>query len=218
MSSGFKVIDLTMPIESLKTPLFPGYPQPLKATLTTIETHGYNSNVWVIAEHTSTHVDAPSHFITGAASIDKVPIETYVAWATAIDLSNLPPNHEVGADELEERIRRLPFKVGEGWALLIHTGYSLKAGTPEWFNHPALTEEACNYILGLGVKALGVDAPSPDKPPFPAHRKLLPKGIAIYENLVNLDKLIGRKFLFVGAPLKLVGATATPVRAIAILI
>ncbi len=216
MTQGFRLVDLSMPIESLKTPVFPGYPQPLKAVFTTIATHGYNSNVWVLAEHTSTHVDAPLHFVEGGPSIDSVPIKTYVAWATAVDLTDLPPQHVISEEELRSKVESLPLKVGDGWALLLNTGYSDKAGTEDWFKHPVLSEEACDYILELGVKAIGVDAPSPDGPPFPAHKKLLPKGVAIYENLTNLHLLIGRKFLFVGLPLKLVGATATPVRAVAI--
>lgn len=213
----FKVIDLSMPIESLNTPVFPGYPQPLKTIFTIRETHGYNSNVWVFVEHTSTHVDAPHHFIDDGPTIDKVPPENYVGWATVLDLSDVPPEHEVSEDEIKAKVESSPVKVGEGWVLLLYTGYSSKAGTPEWFKYPALSEGACKYLVKLGIKALGVDAPSPDRAPFPAHNILLPRGIAIYENLINLEKLIGKKFLFVGLPLKLVGATATPVRAVALI-
>jgi len=212
-----KVVDLSMPIESLKTPMFPGYPQPLKAVFTTIETHGYNSNIWVFVEHTSTHVDAPNHFVKEGPTIEKVPADTYVGWSTALDFTNLPPNHEISEEELKAKVEALPFKVGEGWIILLHTGYSDKAGTEEWYKHPGLSEGACKYLVELGVKAIGVDAPSPDHEPFPAHNILLPKGIAIYENLINLDKVVGKKFLFVGLPLKLVGGTASPVRAVAII-
>jgi len=207
-----------MPIESLNTPVFPGYPQPLKAVFTSKATHGYNSNIWVFIEHLSTHVDAPYHFVDDGPTIDKVPPETYVGWATAIDLSDVPPEHEVSREELKARVEGSPVSVGKGWILLLYTGYSAKAGTPEWFKYPALSEGACKYLVELGIKALGVDAPSPDRAPFPAHNIFLPKGIAIYENLINLDKLVGKKFLFVGLPLKLVGGTATPVRAAALLL
>ena len=45
MVKGLKVIVLSMPIESLNTPVFPGCPQPLKATFTTKATHNYNLNM-----------------------------------------------------------------------------------------------------------------------------------------------------------------------------
>ncbi len=213
-----KVIDLSMPIESLNTPVFPGYPQPLKAVFTTIETHGYNSNIWVFVEHTSTHVDAPYHFVKDGPTIEKVQLDRYVGWSTVLDFTDVPPKHIISRDELKAKIESLPFKVEKDWILLLYTGYSNKAGTDEWYNHPGLSREACEYIVELGIKAIGVDAPSPDHAPFPAHNVLLPNGIAIFENLQNLDKLLGKKFLFVGLPLKLVGGTASPVRAAAIII
>ena len=69
---------------------------------------------------------------------------------------------------------------------------------------------------GMKINAVGFDAPSPDHPPFPAHKTLLPQSIGVYENLTNLDKLVGKKFFFVGAPLRLTGGSASPVRALAI--
>jgi len=213
----FEVIDLSMPIKSLETPVFPGYPQPLKTIFTLLSVHGYNSNVWTFVEHTATHVDAPRHFFDDKPTIDEMPLSTYVGWATALDFSNVEPEHEITRAEIEDRLNALPFKVGKGWILLFYTGYTEKAGTEEWLKHPVLGEEAIRFLADLGVKAIGVDAPSPDRAPFPAHNILLPRGIAIYENLVNLDKLVGKKALFIGAPLKLVGGTASPVRALALL-
>ncbi|MCD6324423.1 MAG: hypothetical protein J7L55_04885, partial [Desulfurococcales archaeon] len=69
----------------------------------------------------------------------------------------------------------------------------------------------------LGIKGVGLDSPSPDRHPYPAHRVLLPSGVAIFENLMNVDKVVGKKFLFIGLPLKLVGATASPIRAVAVI-
>jgi kynurenine formamidase len=53
---------------------------------------------------------------------------------------------------------------------------------------------------------------------FAAHKTLFPKEIAIYESLNNLDKLLNKEFLFVGAPLRLVGGSASPVRALAVVL
>jgi arylformamidase len=101
--------------------------------------------------------------------------------------------------------------------LFFFTGYTDKSRTDAWLKHPRLSEDACKYIVELGVNAIGFDAPGPDAAPFPAHKTLLPKGIAIYENLANLDKVIGKEFLFVGAPLRLTGGSASPVRAVALI-
>jgi kynurenine formamidase len=42
-------------------------------------------------------------------------------------------------------------------------------------------------------------------------------GIAHYENLANLDQLVGKRFTFVGFPLRIRGGTGSPVRAVAVL-
>jgi kynurenine formamidase len=42
------------------------------------------------------------------------------------------------------------------------------------------------------------------------------QGITHYENLANLDKLAGRRFTFVGFPLRIRGGTGSPVRAVAV--
>ncbi|MGA2628159.1 MAG: hypothetical protein ABSF63_13990 [Candidatus Bathyarchaeia archaeon] len=39
-----------------------------------------------------------------------------------------------------------------------------------------------------------------------------------FPNLNNLDKLLGKEFLFVGAPLLLVGGSASPVRALGVIL
>jgi kynurenine formamidase len=43
------------------------------------------------------------------------------------------------------------------------------------------------------------------------------QGITHYENLANLDQVVGRRFTFAGFPLKFRDGTGSPVRAVAIL-
>ena len=37
------------------------------------------------------------------------------------------------------------------------------------------------------------------------------------ENLANLDSVVGKRFLYIGLPLRLVGGTGCPIRAVALL-
>ena len=211
-----KIVDLSMPIHSLHSPTYPEQPKPIKATLATIDNDGYATNLWVLDEHTMTHVDAPAHFIKGGDSVDAIPPERFVGWGVVADLTDLPPKHVVSANELKSRIV-CSCTHGRPTVLLLRTGYDRYVGTQKWFNHPALGSDACEYVVEAGFKVLGTDAPSPDREPYTAHKVLLSAGVVIFENLTNLDLLIGREFLFVGAPLKLVGGTASPVRALAII-
>ena len=210
-----EVVDLSVPLTSLDTPVYPGYPQPLRSTFTTIRDNGYASFIWMFAEHSSTHVDSPAHFIENSLSIDKVPVGRYVGKGVVLDFSKVPARYSISRDDISSRLKGK--MVGQGWMLLFYTGYTEKSRTSAWMDHPELNEDACKYIVSLNVNAIGFDAPSPDHEPFPAHKILLPKVISVYENLTNLDKLLNKDFLFVGAPIALTGGSACPVRAIALI-
>ena len=41
-------------------------------------------------------------------------------------------------------------------------------------------------------------------------------GIPIFEALVNLKEVVGKRFFFIGLPLKVEGGEASPIRAIAV--
>ena len=216
-NSMFKeVVDLSVPMTSLDTPVYPGYPQPLRAIFTTVRDNGYASFIWSFAEHSATHVDSPGHFVEGALTIDKVPIKKYVAKGIVLNFTKQAPKYSITRNDIFSRLEKSGQKVGPGWILLFHTDYTSKSRTSEWLNHPQLSEDACKYIVELGVEAVGFDASGPDYAPFPAHKTLLPKVISIYENLTNLDKLLNKQFLFVGAPIALAGGSAAPVRALAL--
>jgi kynurenine formamidase len=70
------------------------------------------------------------------------------------------------------------------------------------------------------VKTFGVDSPTPDNPvskTYPCHMMCRHAHVTHYENLANLDKVVNRRFVFAGFPLKLRGAHGGPTRAVAIL-
>lgn len=211
-----KIIDLSLEIYS-GAPVSSEYPIPIVHKWSSIEDHGFYSNMLLFTEHTLTHVDVPAHFFKNGFSTDQVPLEKFMGKGIVIDVSNKPSKTEITAEDIDETLKKLSVNVGPGWVLLFYTGYDKKIGTPEFFNHPGLGWSAAKYVSELNVNAIGFDAPSVDYPPFPAHKMLLSKGIMIYENLTNLDELLGVVgFEFIGLPLKIRKGSASPVRAIAI--
>ena len=52
---------------------------------------GYASDVsrWLIGAHTGTHVDAPSHFVPGAATVYQIALESVVGPARVLDLRHV---------------------------------------------------------------------------------------------------------------------------------
>lgn len=215
-----EIVDLSMPLKSMDTPVFPGAPQPLRATIQTPKEDGYLSFLWSFSEHTATHTDAPIHMVDGGGTIDQIPLRHYAGVGVVVDLSDKPKQHQIIARDIQLGLAAAGYREQDGKEriLLLRTGYSAKSRTPDWLLYPDLTKEACEYIIGKGFEAVGLDSPSPDRPPFVAHKTLLPKNVMIFENLANLDRVMGKKFLFVGAPLALVGGSASPCRAIALVL
>jgi kynurenine formamidase len=165
--------------------------------------------------HCGTHMDSPFHFYNDGATIDRIPLSTCVGPAVLIDLRSLAPREEVRLDHLLAERESLK----ETKRVVFHTGWSAVWGQPRYFtDYPVLSAEAANFLVSLGVQLVGIDTPSVDDPPFPAHLSLLGGGVVIVENLTNLDCLAAGRFHLTVAPLKISGRDASPVRAFAQLI
>ncbi|MFA4663300.1 cyclase family protein [Pyrococcus kukulkanii] len=185
------IVDLTMGLGK-ETPTFPGDPEIEVIPWSKIEDNGFYMNVIKMGEHSGTHVDAPAHFIKGGRTIDKVPLERFMGIGMVVDVRK-----GEGLVKPEE----VPDKVSGKIVLFLTEGREL-------------SREAAEKLIRGKVKAVGTDAMSIGSEEV--HRILLLAGIPIYENLVNLDKLIGKEFLFIGLPLKIEKGSGSPVRAIAI--
>ncbi len=86
--------------------------------------------------------------------------------------------------------------------------------------YPGLDESASKWLVEKGVKTFGVDCPSPDNPisrTYPCHMMCREHGMTHYENLANLDQLVGKRFTFMGFPLRFRDGTGSPVRAVALM-
>lgn len=176
----------------------------------------------MLCDHGPTHVDALSHLDPRpeAATIDRMPLETFFGPGSCIDLSHKAPHAYISAADLEAAAAGADVRPGD--VLLIYTAtYDRFYGRPEYTSqYPGLDESGSRWLLERGVKIFGVDSPSPDNPisrTYPVHMLCREHGITHYENLCNLDQLLGRRFTFFGLPLRIRGGTGSPVRAIAIL-
>lgn len=102
--------------------------------------------------------------------------------------------------------------------MLTYTGFSLPENENEWPGAVALDFEAATYLANLPVRAVGTDALNvesmTDQSPVPSdneiariipgHFAFLSRGIPVFEQLVNVEKLLGKNSMyFVGAPLNI---------------
>ena len=215
-----RVIDLTMRITpSIR--VYPGSPQPSFIPLSKFDRHGYDSEAMFMSTHTGTHVDAPSHFKPGLASIDMISTDRLVCNAVLI-------RAEKSANQLIEE-QDLGNQISEGDAVVIATGWEKRSGMKNYMSeNPGLSEEAARYLVRKRVNAVAIDCPSIDggaDSRFIAHNILLSCNILVVENLCNLNRVTSSRsrsrssatFTLIISPLKLGGATGSPARVLALL-
>jgi kynurenine formamidase len=184
----------------------------------------FQSSGLMMCDHGPTHVDAISHLDPrdGAPSIDEMPLDTFYGPAICVDVSFVEAPDYVTVADLERALDAAGQELLSGDALLMRTGaHDRYGGTPEYTSrYPGLDEGAAEWLRERGVKVFGVDSPSPDNPvsrTYPVHMMCRANGITHYENLANLDAVSGRRFTFIGFPLRIRAGTGSPVRAVAVL-
>jgi kynurenine formamidase len=184
----------------------------------------YASKGVLLSDHGPTHVDALSHLDPSedAPAIDEMSLDVFYGPGVCVDLSDAAPRTDITADDMEAATARSPVALEPQMTLLIHTGAHARFhGTDRYVSdYPGLDESASRWLVERRVKTFGVDAPSPDNPAsrtYPCHMMCREHGITHYENLANLDRLLGRRFTFIGFPLPIRGGTGSPVRAVAVL-
>ena len=210
-------VDLSYPLSS-NTPLFPGTPcvelESIERTEDPPPTGRRSLNVTRLSMvvHTGTHMDAPFHFFPSGLTIDQMPLEQCMGPASLLKLTDLATGSEIDLTA----VPGLKDKLSRTRKLILNTGWARHWGSPRYFtDHPRISAESAAFLVDCGINLIGVDMPSVDRPPFPAHLALLGNGIAIVENLTNLDAIDADEFQLTVLPLKLMGRDASPVRAIA---
>jgi len=141
----------------------------------------------------------------------------------------LPHRYLVERAELEAAAERQAVAVRPGDVLLIRTGWGAAWQDPDYISGGGMARSSGEWAVERGVYAVGADNMSWDLPGYvdqvlghslPNHTLLLARaGILIFENLILEDLAASgaREFLFVSLPLKLVGATGSPTRPVAII-
>ena len=208
------MIDLSLEINA-DLQVFPGSPQPLFTKWTKYEVHSYDSEIMMMSTHTGTHMDAPSHFLANTASIDMIGVERLVSPALLLDLPK-GANEEITLDDL-----CVINEIDQGISIVFRTGWQKMIANRDYMtSNPGLSMAAAALLADKNVNAVGIDSPSIDigsDEHFSTHKTLLSNGILIIENLCNLESLEHKgTFTLVINPLKLKGASGSPVRALAI--
>lgn len=216
MSEGAAVdvwIDVTRPLHA-GHPTWPGdTPFDLRRVWRMEE----GASVNVMALHTSTHVgthlDAPYHYRRDGERLEAVPLGDLLGEAVVLDLRRAVADAHTLTEAALEALERVGSPVPA--RVFLRTGERDAWPTfPE--GYAALEPELVAALAARGVRLLGTDAPSVDaftSKDLPVHAACARHGVWIVEGLAlaNVDE--GR-YEAVVLPLRLVGADASPVRAL----
>lgn len=202
------------------------------------------SDAIAMGSHVGTHIDALCHFSCGgklyggedaaaaqsyAGGLQRYGIDTIapvLRRGVLLDFAAsgvLPHDREIAPADLEAAAK---VEIRAGDVVLLRTGWASCFSDPGKFisevKGPGPAIAGARWLSERGVFAVGSDTVAFEKvpdPSMPVHVHLLvEKGIHIIECL-NLEALAAagvHEFLFVALPLKLRGATASPIRPVAI--
>jgi len=211
-----KLLDLTLTV-SENIPTFPGSPQPSFVQDKNIKNDGYNSELLFLSSHTGTHLDAPYHFLEKGAKIHEISLKRLVFSAILIK-SRKKGDQPITKTDIQ-KFEKKHGKIPSGSSIIFWTGWQKMIKNTSYFvRNPGLSTAAAKYLVSKKINLIGTDSPSIDlgkDKRFPVHHIFSKNNVLIVENLTNLEKIRSSKFHFVVLPLKLKGATGSPVRAIA---
>ena len=211
-----KILDLTLTISD-KIPTFPGSPKPNFIQWENLKDDGYNLELLFLSSHTGTHLDAPYHFVENGLKIHEINLTRLVREAVLI-MSRKKSDKAITKSDIQ-KFEKKHGKIPNYSTVIFWTGWQKMLRDDSYFiKNPGLSEAAAKYLVSKKTNMVGIDSPSIDfkgSQRFPVHRLFSKNNILIVENLANLDKIKTTKFHFIVLPLKLNGATGSPVRAIA---
>lgn len=190
--------------------------------LTGSKTLGFSARNLLISEHGGTHSDGVWEYNPDGPTIDKMPLEYFWGSAICIDLSHIRYPNYFEPRDLEEAVSRSGQEIRPGDIVLLYTGHHNRNFGTDMFqtDYSGLSYEAAKWLAEQGVVNIGVDAPAidltPDDNDFSAHLVCGEYHITNTENLCNLDKVVNKRFLYMGLPLKIREGTGSPIRAVAL--
>ena len=194
------IYDVTVPISN-DLPTWPGDPSVEIGDWRSLANgDGANVSMLNFGAHTATHVDAPAHFIEGAAKVESLSLDALIGDAVVIelpedayviDIAFVQKHYVSGTERVLFKTRNSAF-----WsepAPQFHTDFTY------------LDLPAARWLAEQGIKLVGIDYLSIEKyasEKHETHLALLSRGVVILEGL-NLTGIAAGKYELICLPLRL---------------
>jgi kynurenine formamidase len=198
---------------------------------------------WAVEEvqaitHTGTHVDAPYHYGPTsegkpARTIDQIPLEWCLAPGVVLDVRHKAAGDFITVADLQAALAAIDYQLRPCDIVLMHTGADKRLGSPDYFAQPGLGREGVLWLVERGVKIIGIDAYTLDRPfanmiadfrrtgdgrfIWPAHFAGIEWEYCQIEKLANLEQIPRPHGFYISClPVKIQGASAGWCRAVAL--
>ncbi|HEY0078434.1 MAG TPA: cyclase family protein [Pyrinomonadaceae bacterium] len=207
-------LDISVPLSPATTPTYPGDPG-IEFESWAALSRGDAANVTMLhfGAHTGTHVDAPAHFIEGAARLFEMPLDALIGEARVVEIASdvraIMPEHLrlrelAGAERVLLKTRNSAF-----WR-------ESAATFREDFTY--ITNEAARVLVQQGVRLVGIDYLSVEKfksDNFETHLTLLSRGVVVLEGL-DLSAVEPGSYELICLPLRIASGSGdgAPARAV----
>ena len=181
--------------------------------------------------YTITHVDAPSHFVSGRWTVDEIPPDRLIRPGVCVNIAERvrgDADYRLTVEDLQS-FERAHGRIPESSTVLVATGWddrwpltngeymNMKDGVRHF---PGISVEAATFLANdRHVAAIGIDTGSIDygmSERFEAHRVSLAMNVYHIENATGLTRLPATGFTVVVAPIKIKGGTGGPARVLAL--
>ncbi|HEY0722572.1 MAG TPA: cyclase family protein [Pyrinomonadaceae bacterium] len=194
------IFDVTVPVSN-ELPTWPTDPSVEISDFCSLSAGaGANVSMLNFGAHIGTHVDAPAHFIDGAAKVESLSLDALIGEATVIEVP-------VEATAIDEEFVRKNYTPGTE-RLLFKTRNSAfwNEAQPQFHtDFTYLDLPAAKWLVDQGIKLVGIDYLSIEKygsAKHETHRALLSHSVVILEGL-NLTGITPGKYELICLPLRL---------------
>jgi kynurenine formamidase len=190
-----------------------------------------------LGTHNSTHVDAPYHYnstIGGrpAKRIDELPLEWFYGPGVVLDMSHKADGDAMTVEDAQRALAEAGHALQPGDIVLVRTDRDAFLTSPDYIARgPGVTVEATRWLHEAGVRVMGIDAWGWDAPLHLQAEEAKARGergifwaahqadleYCQIERLCNLRELPATGFTVSVFPLRLVGGSAAPTRAVGII-
>jgi kynurenine formamidase len=194
-----------------------------------------------LTTHSGTHLDAPYHYHPTmdhgkpSLTIDEIPLKWCFSDGVILDFRYKKDGERITVKDIKKELKRIGYEIKPLDIVLIQTGADAAWGKPEYLVKGAgMDRESTLFLTGKGVRIMGIDAWSWDRPlPFlakefqekgdpkviwEAHFAGIETGYCHMEKMANLSH-VGKPhgFMVCCFPVKIKKASAGWVRPVAII-